>query len=93
MKHYILAASLALVGAPVWATDCKAIGDVAAHVMTERQKGTAMSDMMAWADGNQAKELLVRAAYEQTRMTYEQNQRVAVADFRNTLELMCYQGG
>ena len=93
MKHYILAATLALVAVPGWAMDCKAIGDVAAHIMAERQNGTAMSEMMDWADGNQAKEILVQAAYEQTRMTYEKNQRIAVDDFRNMLELMCYQGG
>lgn len=93
MKHYILAATLALVAVPGWAMDCKAIGDVAAHIMTERQKGTAMSEMMDWADGNVARIILVGDAYKKPQKVYAENRQEMVVAYRNTVELMCYQGG
>lgn len=76
---------------------CIAVGDLAESIMTARQNGTAMSDLMVALSGSGAAEeyvnlsrTMVRDAYAIPRMHVPENQRRKVQDFRAGIESECY---
>ena len=77
---------------------CPIIGELAETVMRNRQNGVSLSEMMGVA--NNADGVLqpviremVLEAYDGPRYSVPDNQDEAVQDFRNDIELVCYQGG
>lgn len=101
MRHIALllalSASFAVSAAPTATKEmiekCAGISKLAEAVMTKRQDGVAMSDLMkAASDGAEPDQLLVRmvtAAYEQTRFQTPENKRRKVEDFRDQFYLGC----
>lgn len=68
---------------------CKGISELATTIMTQRQNGTDMAQMMETAGGNQLAQRIVVAAYDQPRMRVAQNQQVEIQDFANEAYLAC----
>lgn len=69
---------------------CMTLGNLAETIMENRQAGTSMSQIMAVAE-TELMRLLVIEAYNVPRMSVPDNQRREVEDFRNMVEAMCYQ--
>ncbi|WP_439600118.1 hypothetical protein [Devosia sp.] len=77
---------------------CPMWGDLAERVMTLRQSETPMSEQMrlvSTSEGPVKKlgEALIMMAYEEPAYRTDENQKNAVAQFRNKAELVCYKGG
>lgn len=101
MRHIVLllalSVSFAVSAAPTATNEmiekCSGISKLAEAVMTKRQEGVAMSDLMkAASDGAEPDQLLVRmitAAYEKQRFRTPENKRREVEDFRDQLYLGC----
>lgn len=71
--------------------NCEQIGELAESIMRNRQQGASMSRMMQIADGNELVRMIVMEAYNLPRMSVPANQQREIADFRNEIELQCYQ--
>lgn len=72
-------------------TTCQRAGDLAVTIMTNRQFGERMSDMMGRLEGYDLAQRMVIDAYEQWEgwdMAEKQNQ---IFRFRERWELWCYQ--
>lgn len=74
---------------------CASISKLAEAVMTKRQDGVAMSELMKVAsDGPEPDQMLVRmitSAYEQRRYYTPESQKRSVEDFRDQFYLGCMQ--
>ena len=78
---------------------CQAVGDMAENVMTQRQEGSKMSDMLRIYDEEFA--ALPAAAEEMSRLTIlafehplfstDEAKREAAIEFRNQAELGCFK--
>lgn len=96
---------LALLAAPLQANAeatldelCKVIGSGSEAIMTGRQNGVPLSDMMApITKMDQADPLTIfmrdatMTAYEEPHWSTEKSQAKAIQDFRSEMELKCYQ--
>jgi hypothetical protein len=76
---------------------CGALGGLAETVMTIRQNGASMSSAMSVqaqiAEEGIVRDLvgaMIRDAYAQPRWNSDMTRRRAVEDFRNAVELSCY---
>lgn len=70
---------------------CKEISELAETIMTNRQAGISMVQMIEVADGNKMASALVVAAYEQPRYSTEAVQARTIGDFRDEAYLACFQ--
>ena len=92
----LTAAAVLLMAAPASAQEgekasCTVIGDFAEKVMEKRQEGIAMSRIMKIAEDSDLLSAIVVAAYDQQRWQTKKIQRQTIQDFRNEIELICYQ--
>ena len=74
---------------------CKALGDLAETIMTARQEGASLSDMMGRIKDSEIADIqrkIILAAYEEPRWATEETKKEAIEDFRNEIELECYKG-
>jgi hypothetical protein len=81
----------ALLVAASTSTFCTVIGDLAEAIMTNRQLGIPMSRMMEINGADDLARLMVMEAYKEPRYSSDEYQRRAVQDFRNEIEVACYQ--
>lgn len=75
------------------ADPCHAIGELASTIMTHRQNGLPASVMIRAVsehDGNELATAMILQAYGQPRMSHPDNQRRSIQDFRNGMEVACY---
>ena len=88
----ILALLMAL-SAPALAkpASCEQIADLAKSIMTARQKGVSMVEMMGVGEDGSLTEVIVVDAYEEGRYRVEANQHRRVADFRDEWFMACYK--
>lgn len=100
MKHLPLTLLLLLPFPAAAQTTCATLGKTAETVMSARQSGMAMSAMMGYVDKtapDEDSEALMRAmiidAYNTPRYASPINRTNAAVDFRNAVELMCYEAG
>lgn len=98
MKNLIIATLMTVSASAAFAeNDCPLLGEVAAAVMESRQSGIAISAVMGAIPPNTSpdQQTLFRAmildAYASPRYLGDSARRSAVADFRNSIELMCYE--
>lgn len=70
---------------------CREISTLAESIMSNRQSGTSIVQMMDIADGNGLAQSLVAAAYEEPRYSTPQYQAEAISDFRDQAYLECYR--
>lgn len=78
---------------------CSTVGDMAENVMTHRQSGAKMSDMLkvygeelvAVPAAVEQISKLTLLAFEQPLFSTEESKREAVIEFRNRAELGCYK--
>lgn len=70
---------------------CREISNLAESIMSNRQSGASMVQMMDIADGNGLAQSLVAAAYEEPRYSTPQYQQEAISDFRDQAYLECYR--
>ena len=68
---------------------CEQIAELAKSIMTARQKGVSMVEMMG-EDGSLT-EVIVVDAYEEGRYRVEANQQRRIADFRDEWFMACYK--
>ena len=68
---------------------CEQIAELAKSIMTARQKGVSMVEMMG-EDGSLT-EVIVVDAYEEGRYRVEANQQRRIADFRDEWFMVCYK--
>ena len=75
--------------------DCQVVGEFAYTVMTARQRGMAMSEVMKTIDSGWAGEkmatLIVQMAYEKSRYSSLEYRKTAAEDHRNIFESACYK--
>ncbi|HGM7097126.1 TPA: hypothetical protein ACKQAS_001778 [Stenotrophomonas maltophilia] len=71
-----------------WMALCKASSGLAASIMDARQSGVEMSKMMETATTDLAKRLVI-SAFEQPRMSVEENRANMSRDFSNDVYLEC----
>jgi hypothetical protein len=78
---------------------CEVVGDMAESVMTQRQDGSKMSDMLR-IYGEELAEVpaavdhitrLTLLAFEQPLFSSDDGKRTAVVEFRNQAELDCFK--
>ena len=94
LKRIITAATiLVATTAPLAAEtdECVTLGDTAAALMEARQAGVPMSETMSYTNGNEFLEALTVAAYSVSRFTTDRYRQGAVTDFRNEVEMICYE--
>lgn len=70
---------------------CVPLGDTAYRIMSLRQNGAPMSDLMAISNGSDLFRSMVMDAYRAPRMSLDQNRTELAEDFRTAIELMCYE--
>ena len=75
---------------PLTAETCKSLGHLAQKIMTGRQAGVKMSDMMEISD-NPGIQAMVLGAFQAPFMTYEDNKNDSIRQFRELYELACFK--
>ena len=75
---------------------CPATGELAQTIMTNRQNGVSMSTHVAniLPKDETARALImgiITAAYDVPRFSAPDNQRRAIEDFRNEMEVVCFR--
>ena len=70
---------------------CEQIADLAKSIMTARQKGVSMVEMMGVGEDGSLTEVIVVDAYEEGRYRVEANQQRRIADFRDEWFMVCYK--
>lgn len=70
---------------------CTDIGNIAAIVMTARQKGMPMSQVMGFMSGTELGRAIVMDAYDQPQMTTDEYRGRMIMRFRNEAEAACYR--
>ena len=92
MKHLFAAIAFALaLAASAQADQCQDAGDLAEAVMTARQNGAPISQLMEIANGQEIIVQMVLMAYGEPRYSTDEFQSRAIEDFRNLWEVGCYQ--
>lgn len=95
MKTYIIPVLLAVLAAPaVNAADfevCEIYAESAESIMTSRQYGAPMIEVMRIAQGNEVLVLLVKGAYKEPRWSTEANKQKAIREFANELTRRCLE--
>ena len=84
--------ALTLVATPLAAgtVDCAQAGIMAGKLMQARQVGVPVSKVIEIFDDD-AMTAIILAAYQVPRFSTDEYQQRAVADFRNEVEVMCYE--
>lgn len=70
---------------------CKDLGQLAESIMEARQSGVTLSRSMEVAEGSDFTQALVLAAYQTPRFNTDEYQRESITDFRNAVELACFE--
>ncbi len=87
---------IAALSAPVMAeqASCEYIGTIAETIMKARQSDRPMSKLMAVIDQYEMPSVkpIVVAAYQEPSYSSDSYKQKAIAEFRNTVELACYEG-
>ena len=97
MKHLItaLAVSLAFVTQTHAQTNsdntCTIWGNLAESSMVARQKGYPLSKLLEKIKGNDLIREVIIGAYEEPRYRTQTYKRIAVQNYRNKWELICYR--
>lgn len=84
--------ALTLAASPLTAeTDvCAQAGSLAAKIMEARQVGVPVSAVISiFEDDNMT--AIILAAYQTPRFSSDEYQQRAIADFRNEIEVICYE--
>jgi hypothetical protein len=98
MKLTALATILALLSPPLYAGDtmnkpsdiCPKLGEFAHVVMSNRQGGVPLSAALGTTDEDLLKSIILQA-YTEPRWSTDASRLRAAQDFRNEVEVMCYQ--
>ena len=75
---------------------CPDYGNLAQTIMTVRQSGTPMSTVMSSISNgpaSKAAKIMVTMAYSQPMYVVQENKDNAISEFRNKVELVCYNKG
>lgn len=91
MRLLILVLALMQVAATTWQESCDAVGLLATNVMSARQSGLPMSEMIKIAGDNPIAEELVVSAFKESRYSTESVQQRTIANFRDQAYLECAQ--
>lgn len=92
MKNLLTSIALTLaLATSAQADQCQDAGDLAEAVMTARQNGAPISQLMEIANGQEIIVQMVLMAYGEPRYSTDQFQSRAIEDFRNLWEVGCYQ--
>lgn len=91
MKYAIAAIALWATQATAQASPCTSIGDLAEQIMTHRQAGTAISQIMPMVEGNDLFVKMLLEAYQKPRFSSSEYQSREIEDYRNLWEIGCYQ--
>ena len=92
MKNLLTSIALTLaLATSAQADQCQDAGDLAEAVMTARQNGAPISQLMEIASGQEIIVKMVLMAYGEPRYSTDQFQSRAIEDFRNLWEVGCYQ--
>ena len=90
-----LTLALTLLSAPLMAQEtedpCMVLGELAEQIMTARQNGAPLSDLMVIAGDDDLVTVLVLEAYSSQRYFSDRVRTEVIEDFRNVVELVCYQ--
>lgn len=76
---------------------CETFGQVAEQIMTDRQSGEPMSELMAHYtqtennDTNGLTRAMIIDAYNQPAYRTQEMQTYEISNFRNNVELVCYE--
>jgi len=89
LTAFIMAAP-AMAKEPFTAETCKSLGHLAQEIMTGRQSGVKMSDMMEISDEPQI-QAMVLGAFQSPFMTYDENKNDSIRQFRELYELACFK--
>ena len=68
---------------------CTSISNLARTVMTRRQQGAEMAELLRLADGNEVARGLVMDAYTHSRYQTESVRTRTIQEFGNSVHLMC----
>jgi len=97
MKKIIFVVMM-LVSGVAFGRNCENTDQIAQVVMSARQNGVAMADMIAAADKSSDKKeaiffkTLIIMAYDRPGYSVSDNQQKAIVDFRNDIYSMCVKG-
>lgn len=91
MKYAIAAIALWATQATAQASPCTSIGDLAEQIMTHRQAGTAISQLMPMVEGNDLFVKMLLEAYQKPRFSSPEYKSREIEDYRNLWETGCYQ--
>ena len=99
MKKLIAATAIALAAcAPAVAEEevstaewCGTLHGLAEQVMSARQSGVPMPEVMTIAEGSPAMESMTMAAYDEPRYTTESVQQRVIVDFANDVYRICLE--
>lgn len=72
-----------------WRERCDALSGLAGSIMEAHQTGVSMSAAMRAADSDPLTEKMIIAAYEKPRYSTDKMKRQEIAEFRDTVYLMC----
>jgi len=75
---------------PLTAETCKSLGHLAEVIMTGRQAGVKMSDMMEISDVPAIQAMII-GAFQAPFMTYDENKNDSIRQFRELYELACFK--
>lgn len=93
----VLAVSLSFVAMPAMAEDtCSVLSDLAKTIMTKRQDGASMTDMMAIVKdrdsaAGQVTKAMIIGAYEIPAYSTDEVKQRTITDFSNQVALECYK--
>ena len=90
LKAITLALTLVATPLAAEADACSQMGTMAAKIMEVRQIGVAVSKVIEIFDDD-AMTAIILAAYQVPRFSTDEYQQRAIADFRNEVEVMCYE--
>lgn len=97
MKSLLLAAAISLAAMPAVAGEhvCQSIGRLADSIITARQIGVPLSEIMAVSTDNPDVDALGRAfaiaAYDQPNFSMPENRAEQRREFINAAEVACYK--
>lgn len=97
MKITVLVAALSIVAAPAASAEhvCKSIGRLADSIITARQIGVPLSEIMAVSTDQPDVDALARAlaivAYDQPNFSMPENRDEQRREFINSAEVACYK--
>ena len=83
-------ATPAMANEPFTAETCKSLGNLAQSIMTGRQAGVKMSDMMEISDVPEI-QAMVLGAFQSPFMMYDENKSDSIRQFRELYEVACFK--